>query len=509
MIIGVFILVATGGLFWLAYRRPRPRRWLLPRRTPVRPVVAAVDRQHRHLQSGGLIGETTFEATKAHLRELLAGGRAADVEGELRPGLDFAVRVRALAELGTDEAGRVLEKQLARTLSRDPVEQAWYWVDVAAGLRRLGRAEALPAVLRCADAAAGIEQGAVLAAEAVAFPSFSDALRDPDSAVGRLAVRALTRAARGSRDGAIDVAGMVRAGLGDHLAAVSESLPPSADPLLTAAVLEAERVFRRLGHWARLLGPDVRPLAERQALRLWASADSRAQWLATAPGRLAARFPAAPADEQAAALHCLAELRADVTGLFSTLPDRRAMIWTNAVTALTWAKSPVVGPVLAAQAAALLRSRRSAPSATVALAALRGHRCPEAEGALLGAVTVTAAPVRRAAFAALGWWDPFDPDRVVGCLRAGRADPDPAARRAAVAALARLGERSALRVFADALAAEEPDIRRRAAREAAEEGLSWLWPDLEAVAGGTDPDAALAAAEAIERLREQFFGPVG
>ena len=94
MITFAFILVAAGGLVWLAYRRPRPRRWLLPRRATPR-AVAAVDRQHRHLQAGGLLGETACEATKAHFRALLASGRSAEVERELRPGLDFAVQVRA------------------------------------------------------------------------------------------------------------------------------------------------------------------------------------------------------------------------------------------------------------------------------------------------------------------------------------------------------------------------------------------------------------------------------
>jgi hypothetical protein len=32
---------------------------------------------------------------------------------------------------------------------------------------------------------------------------------------------------------------------------------------------------------------------------------------------------------------------------------------------------------------------------------------------------------------------------------------------------------------------------------------------LQAVAEGTDLDAALAASEALERLREQLFGPLG
>src|SRR5689334_12867852 len=104
MLTGVVIAVVTGGLFWLAYRRPRPRRWWLPRpagRLVTAAAGAAVDRQHHHLRAGGLIGEAAFEQAKARFRELLAADRAAEVEWELRPGLAFAVQVRALAEIGT------------------------------------------------------------------------------------------------------------------------------------------------------------------------------------------------------------------------------------------------------------------------------------------------------------------------------------------------------------------------------------------------------------------------
>src|SRR5947208_32218 len=107
MTYGVFILVAVVGLFWLVRRRPRPRRWLLPRRVAPR-AVAAVDRQHRHLQAGGLLGDATCEKTKAHFRELLDAGRSDLIERELQPGLDFAVQVRALADLGSPDAARVL-----------------------------------------------------------------------------------------------------------------------------------------------------------------------------------------------------------------------------------------------------------------------------------------------------------------------------------------------------------------------------------------------------------------
>ena len=159
MIIGV-IAVVVVGLFWLAYRRPRPRRWLIPRRVgspsypgnrrlaPATTGASAVNSQHVHLQAGGLLGENAFETTKAQLQALLASGRAAEVDGALQPGLNFAVQVRACAAIGTPEAGNLLLGQLGRTLTDDPAEQAWYWVDAAAGLRQMNRGDALPAVLQ-------------------------------------------------------------------------------------------------------------------------------------------------------------------------------------------------------------------------------------------------------------------------------------------------------------------------------------------------------------------------
>jgi hypothetical protein len=506
MLIGAFILVAAVGLLGLAYRRPRPRRWLIPRRTVRRAEVSAVDRQHRHLQAGGLLGEAACERTKARYRDLLAAGRPDLIERELRAGLDFAVQVRALADLATPHAARVLEVLLVRTLSGDAVEQAWYWVDVAAGLRRLNRADALQAVLRCADAAAGLPPGPVLAAEAVGFPNFPAALKQPGSVVGRMALRALVVASSAARDGRLDAPTMVRAGLGDALADAAARPDAGADPWLTGAVIEAERTYRRLGHWARVLSGDARRLAERQAMRLWASAATRREWLSGAAGRLLARFTTAGVEEQGAALRCLTELRADPVSLFPHLPDRRSGWWADAIRSLRWSKSPVVGPVLANQAILLGRKERTHDRAAVVLAALRGHPSAEAEAALLGAAVGTPTLLRRAAVAALGWWPPFDPGRTVRALRGGRADADAEVRRAAVAALARLGERSALAEVADGLSSEEPAIRTDAAARIADEELTWLWPDLETAAASADPDTALAAGEALERLREGLFG---
>ena len=510
MTTALFVLVAVGGLCWLAYRRPRrPRRWWLARPLAPRPVVSAVDRQHRHLQAGGLIGETTFEATKARLRTLLAAGRSADVESELRPGLDFAVQVRALAEIGTPDAAGVLEKQLTRTLSRDPVEQSWYWVDVASGLRRLNRADALPSVLKCSDEASGLAQGMVLAAEAVAFPNFPSTLHDLSSPTGKSALRALTRAAQGCRNGVIDPSGLVRAGIGDHLGAVCETVAPSADPWATAAVLEAERVFRRMGHWAKHIAPDARPLAERQGVRLWTSSARRTEWLAGAANRLMSRFATAPADEQTAMLRCLDDLRADVTALFPALPDRRTPWWAAAVRALAHAKSRAAGAVLAGHAAALLSAKKSASRTVTLLTALRGHRLPDAERVLVMGAAAANPLVRRAALGALGWTDPFDTASVVHAAKTGRADGDPAVRRAAGGALARFGDRSVLGEYVEGFASDDAGVRAAAALSAGDEGLTWLWADLDALADAPDGETALAATEALERLREVVFGPLG
>lgn len=500
-----FVLVAVCGLVWLAVRRPRARRWHLLRGTAPLPAVAAVDRQHRHLQAGGMLGERACAKAKDRFRELLDAGSADRVERELAGGLDFAVNVRALADLGTPAAIELLERQLSRTHSNDATEQAWYWADLAAALRRLNRDSALSGVLRCADAAADLPPGALLAAEAVAFPNFAALLQHPTWTDGRAALRALVTTARAARAGALDLAGVVRVGLGDKLADAARA-EGIGDPWVTLAAVEAERAFRRFGAWAKHLPADARVFAEAQALRLWATGDRRRAWLAAAPEALCARFLAAPDHERAATVRALCELRADAARLFPHLPDARAPLWADAVRALRWSAAPTVGPVLAAEAVRHARKRRGAPRAALLLSALRGHACYESEVALLRSLSHTDAAVRCAALGALGHWNPFDPNAVVPAVRAARASTYPDERRAAVGALARLGDRAALDEIASGLRSEEPAVRAEAATRAADEHLTWLWPDLETVARDTDADAALAATEALEVLREHIFG---
>src|SRR5258705_451433 len=118
-----------------------------------------------------------------------------------RAGMQFVVQVRALAELGPDDGGRLLERQLQRRLTDDQIEQSCYWIDLATGLRALNRAQSLPHLLRCAEAAGDVPLGHFFAAETVCFLSFAGYLRRPDSPLGRAALRVLHRALEGLRGG--------------------------------------------------------------------------------------------------------------------------------------------------------------------------------------------------------------------------------------------------------------------------------------------------------------------
>src|SRR5215510_5491453 len=125
----------------------------LHRRQAVAQALSPVTRQHIDLFQGGQLNEALLEAAKSRLRELLERGELAAVEASLRPGMHYVVHVRALAEIGTDDAGRILERQLNRRLSDDVLEQSWYWIDLANGLRTLNREQSLPHLLRCSEAA--------------------------------------------------------------------------------------------------------------------------------------------------------------------------------------------------------------------------------------------------------------------------------------------------------------------------------------------------------------------
>src|SRR5262249_7235166 len=157
LIMGIAVPMLLAAGFLLArhlYRRPY-----------VGDELSAVSRQHIDLFQGGQLNEAAVESAKARFRELLERGEVEAVEASLRPGTQFVVQVRALAELGTDDAGQILERQLQRRLTDDQIEQSWYWIDLASGLRTLNRSQSLPHLLRCAEAAGAPPPGHFFAAQ--------------------------------------------------------------------------------------------------------------------------------------------------------------------------------------------------------------------------------------------------------------------------------------------------------------------------------------------------------
>lgn len=320
------------------------------------------------------------------------------------------------------------------------------------------------------------------------------------------AVADSVRAARACRDGQVDPAALLRSGVPDHLAAIAGRTAPCPDPTLVAAVAEAERLARRLPHWLRHLPAAVRTHTERLHGRLAETTELRRRWLRDSTRRLVAAWPGTRHPHRPAVLDALADLRADLGGLFPTIPGRRTAYWAEAVRALRWSKSPHVGPELVRHLPPL---DTGSDRAAAVLAALRGHRSEAAEDRLLRAATGTDLAPRRAAVGAFGWWDPFDPGAVLTVLEDARLAADADTRQAALYALARFGDRSALSELADGLRTDDPAARWLAAVALGEEGVSWFWPDLDGLAGSADPAVAPAAAEAVERLREAAFGLTG
>jgi hypothetical protein len=52
-------------------------------------------------------------------------------------------------------------------------------------------------------------------------------------------------------------------------------------------------------------------------------------------------------------------------------------------------------------------------------------------------------------------------------------------------------------------------VRQATMLSAADDGVTWLWPDLDLMADADDADTALAATEALERMREAALGLLG
>jgi HEAT repeat protein len=485
--------------------------------------LSPVSRQHIELFQGGQLSESAVESAKARFRELLERGEVDAVEASMRPGMQYVVQVRALAELGTEDAGRILERQLQRRLTDDQIEQSWYWIDLANGLRSLNRSQSLPHLLRCAEAAGEIPLGHFFAAETVCFLGFAGYLRQPDTPLGRAALRVLHRALEGLRHG-VPPQVVAEGRLGEVVESLWDNRPERPDPLAVRVFQEALRLLRRAPHAERALAAEAAE-AETfgwQMSRLAALEPVLEEYVHDMPASLAAALPTAEPALQRDILQALADLRADAGAAILPLLSEAGFAHLDlAVEALAWSRQPEVGHRLRAWVLRrvpvtrrAMRRRRAYPPRRPSvpdevpyraiLQALRGHAAPETEALLLLAAHDWDPTYRAAAVGSLGYWEPFRRAEVLVHLQEARRDPSAEVRQAARAALARLGERQSLQWFRQGLGSEDAQRVHETIQVIAVEGLTFLWPDLDRLADADDIDVAHHAREALERLCEDM-----
>ncbi len=485
--------------------------------------ISDVSRQHFEILQSGEFNEAAVEVVKRRFRVLFEHGGERAVEASIRPGPHFIYQVRALAEIGTDAAGRILERQLHRRLSDNQIEQAWYWIDLAACLRVLNRQESLPHLLRCSEAARESPLGHYFAAETVCILGFSGYLRHPETTLGQAALRLLRRMVEGFRFG-MPPHLIVEARLGEMIEMMWDHLPVGAAPLHVRVAHETLRLLRRAQHLKAALGDDA---AEREALewqfaRMAALEAGLQEFLANAVEPLLNSVASADGAEQADILRALADLRIDSAETLLPLMARPECPHRDLVIeALRWSRDPHVGAILRDYGRGHVPMEKRArsrplgeaprrpslpdeiPYATL-LFSLRGHASPETERFLILACQDWDPMIRMAALSSLGWWEPYLSAEVRACLATCRRDISPEVRQSARAALARLGERGALHWFRQALLADDPHQAAQAAHVVANEGLTLLWPDLDRLLDSDHPDIALHAHEAVERLAEEM-----
>jgi hypothetical protein len=514
LVIVLLILVLLPALFILARRH---------RQHHLYEELSPITRQHIDLFQGGQLNEAAVESTKARFRALLEQGDVATVENSLRAGMQYVVQVRALAELGTEDAGRILERQLQRRLTDDQMEQAWYWIDLANGLRALNRAQSLPHLLRTAEQACDIPLGHFLAAETVCFLGFTGYLRQTHTALGRSALRILLRALEGLRFGVPP--NVVSEGrLGELVEALWDARGDEIDPLVVRIFHEAMRFLRRAPHLGSSLVGDLseQETFDWQVSRLTALEPTLSDYLAEISGPLCTQLPGASPDRQKELLQTLADLKAEggphVLAIATTGSLAHAEL---ALEVLTWSQDARIGPTLrdkVLQSIPLVQRTQKRPRThpprrpslpmtipyQAILRTLRGHPSPQTEAILLLAARDWDPTYRTAAVSSLGWWEPIQRPDVLMTLQNARRDPSAEVRHAARAALARLGERQALLWFRQTLSS--PDAQRvyEAIQTIAAEGLTLLWPDLDRIADAETSDLAHHAREALERMGEEL-----
>ncbi len=520
MVVPVLLLTLGAAAVLIGTRRRWPRLFPDSYASAQSPVAF----QHLQLYQGGLINPRELETAKAELGHKLAAGGVIAVETSLRAGTEFAIKVRALAEIGTEEAGRVLERQLGRRIANDKIEQSWYLLDIAQGLRTLNRPQSLPLLLRCVEKEFEYPLGSLFAAEVVAFPQFVAYLQEPLAPLGLAALRTLRLAMEGIRRGFVPVTLYGEAQIGEHIRRLSEDCPDRAEPALARLFLEAMRHARRSYQSSAELRDD--PI-RRQGVR-WQTCHLRdaepilREYLHGIGEDLARMLPHGSPTDKADIVSAIHELHADAGAvLLDVLADEQFTPRAAALACLQWSSSGEVRDYLVrlARHSETVPARRwriwprrgsmiPPPHLLATLQALRGHPGDDAELILSEFARHPLPAYRIAALNSLGWWEPIERSAVLESLNMARIDGRPEVRMAAIGALARLGECAAQQVLRDALNSQTTHTVHQTIETIANEGLTWLWPDLDLLTESDDPVIAHHAWEAIEQLRESILGPL-
>lgn len=515
----VVCLVLASALAFLLARMIRPRTALNANN------LSGVSRQHFEIFQGESIDQQAVNRSRERFRRLLDKGEIRAAEALIRPGMGFVIHVHALTELGTLAAGRLLERQLNLCHSRDSLEQIWYWLDLATGLRSLNRTQALPKLVRLADQiGSDLPLSSYFAAEVSSFTGFGGLLQFPDHPLNPQACRVLRRALEGLRQG-LEPARLAEARMGELVENHWDSQPAQDDPDNVRLLAEALRITRRLPAYEAFLpaNEDEQEAWQLQAARLSNLEESIADYLIQCVEPLAARLPVEDPAIERRILLALHDIRADAARwLIPVLTSGRIQHQDLAIAVLARSHDEQTGRFLEMWVQGhidvnLRAQMRRAPAPrpedgmpfpyVAVLRSLRGHASAEVEELLLLAANDPEPGIRTAAVSSLGWQEPIALEKVRTGLAKARKDADPSVRFAARAALARLGERASLDIFRKGLGSQDPQQALLSIQAVAEENLTLLWPDVDARADASDAIVAHHAREALALLSEEAMPP--
>jgi HEAT repeat protein len=511
--LGSVILALAGTGYWL---------WQRQRFGKTHEVLSAVSRQHIDLYNGGGLDEAELEATKEKYNRWLYQEEIGKIRASLVPGLHYVVRVRALAELGTEEACAILEHELTHSITDDDIEQSWYWIDVAHCLRMLAREESLPLLLRRLKDEDDFPLVHFYAAELVTFSRFGGMLKEFPDPIGQAAVRALHRALEGLRCG-ISPQLVAEARLGEMVEILWDFQHHLLHPLLIRLFAEALRHLRRAQQFASEMAEEAfeQEAYLLQISHLSALEPSIQEYLDRAKLLVPQCLEHAKTSELHDWFGAVQELRADAgSSLVQLLRHHPNLPLSEyAVLALSWSKSAQAAAYLRETAARYLMGQQkrkrwqwfaSKPVvhqsriATAALVALRHHPSMETEQLLLAGARSSDPAIKAAAISSLGWWEPLRRNAVLMYLQDARFDHDGDVRQAARSALARLGERQALQWFRQGLSSSNREIVVEAIHAIAQDGITLLWPELDRLVDEEEYELASCAREALEQMQEEL-----